>query len=627
MKSEKSEPLLPIHINLYSILHEAIERIRPRKKLTVSQWADEFRILPDGSPEPGHFRSSRTPYLIPILDCYTDPHYEIVVGVCGAQMGKTENVFNIIGHTFSEKPVPMLFVLPTQDLARSLSQGRLDDMLESTPILWQRLNKSSEKNKVTEKFIAGQRLGFAWATSATKLSSHPAGIVMFDEVDKMNLDAGGEGDPIILGKARTKNYPDSKIGCWSTPTKEGESKIWKLWESGTMGRFAIPCKHCNVFFIPLLSLLIWPEKSTPIEAEKAVRLTCPKCGGQMNTLDKDQATKKGKYIFHTMDENGNYIACGFEPPKSKTASFQISGICSPWVSLGEIAYTLLTAYRSGEQETIQSVVNAWGGELYRQDGDKPEDTDIDTLVSGYEPLTVPEGVQMIVMGCDIQKNGIYYIIRGFGFNSGSWKIHNGYIQGETKYSAVWTQLAIILQQDIDGHRINRAFVDSGYNTDQVYAFCRQFKSVAYPVKGHDTQDKSIKASKVDVTHNGKIFKGGLVLWHVNTDYYKTWIYARIRWDVTQSGAWNLDSGTDQDYKNQINSEQLIVTSSGRRIWKQTRKDNHYLDCEVYCAACASSLQVHALKDITLAGKDESSVTIKNVTKSIIQKPSRGFTRR
>lgn len=550
----------------------------------------------------------------------------MIVVVCGAQMGKTENIFNVIGRAFSDKPTPTLFIGATEKMVRSMSQDRIDKMLRSTKRLWERLEKSSERNKVTEKFIAGVRLGFGWAGSPSELSSHPAGLVLLDEVDRFNADAGGEGDPVLLAKARTKNYSDSKIGCFSTPTIEGGSKIWALWESGTMGRWAIPCSHCKDHFIPEIKLVQWSDKATPDEARESARLVCSVCGGEMTTEQKDKANQGGRYIYHTMQDDGTYLVNDdpFTPGKNLTASFQISGICSPWVSLGELAYTLLTSYRSGDQETIQAAVNTYGGELFKVRGDAPDTNEARELIGGYAPLTVPVGVQMVTMGVDIQKYGLYYVIRGWGFNSESWKIDNGYIAGETQYENVFLLLGRVLQQTIEGRRIDRVFVDSGYQTENVYKFCRRFPGIAYPTKGRETQDKALKANKIDITHNGKTVRNGLTLWLIHTDYYKTWVYSRIRWDINEAGAFHLDSATDDDYINQLTSEELIIKPSGRRIWVQIKKDNHYLDCETGAAAAASSLQVHTLKPINEAKGKREVLQKKN---SIIQKPSRGFTRR
>ena len=608
---------------MWRVVAVAASIIRPPPIRTVSTWADQERVLPPESPEPGKFRSRRTPFMIPALDCFTDHRYKMIIVVCGAQMGKTENVFNVIGRAFSDKPTPTLFIGATEKMVRSMSQDRIDKMLKTTPRLWERLEKSSERNKVTEKFIAGVRLGFGWAGSPAELSSHPAGLVLLDEVDRFDSDAGGEGDPVLLAKARTKNYSGSKIGCFSTPTIEGGSKIWALWESGTMGRWSIPCPHCKAHFIPELKLLRWKEKATPEQARETARLVCPECGGEMTTEQKEKANQGGRYIYFERDDDNNYIRVGFDPLPNQTASFQISGICSPWVTLGELAYTLLTAYRSGDPGTIQAAVNTYGGELYKVKGDAPDLEEARQLIGGYEPRTIPVGVQLITLGADIQKYGIYYTIRGWGFNSESWKIDSGYLSGETKYKAVFLLLGAVLSQDLEGRRIDRAFIDSGYNTDNVYQFCRKYNGIAYPAKGRDSLDKSIKAVKIDISHAGKTIRNGLTLWHIDTDYYKTWLYSRIRWDQEEPGALHLDNATDDDYINQITSEELVIKPSGRRVWIQTKKDNHYLDCEVYASGAASSLQVHTLSE--LKGEKAKSV-IQEKRKNIIKKPSRGFAR-
>ncbi len=44
--------------------------IRPDPLLTVSEWADQYRVLSSvDSGEPGPWRTDRTPYLKEIMDC------------------------------------------------------------------------------------------------------------------------------------------------------------------------------------------------------------------------------------------------------------------------------------------------------------------------------------------------------------------------------------------------------------------------------------------------------------------------------------------------------------------------------------------------------------------------------
>ena len=67
---------------------------KPRSRLTGSQWADTYRLIPAGtSPEPGEWRTSRTPYLREPLDAATDKKTESVVFCASSQVGKYNPLF------------------------------------------------------------------------------------------------------------------------------------------------------------------------------------------------------------------------------------------------------------------------------------------------------------------------------------------------------------------------------------------------------------------------------------------------------------------------------------------------------------------------------------------------------
>lgn len=522
----------------------------------------------------------------------------------GSQMSKTESMFNIFGHRFTDGPyVPSLYVGPTEKLVRSISGDRFNKMLKSCKTLWDRLEKG-HRDKVTEKWIGGIRMGFAWAGSATELASHPAGLVLVDERDRMSNDVGGEGDPVELCRARLKNYPGGKLGVFSTPTIEGESPTWSLFEEGTMNKWAWPCLDCNQYFIPCLEYLRWPKGCTPAEARKSAVIVCPHCGSEHANDRKHEMNSQGMFIPHIMSEDGQHIPVQ-EQPENNTASFWVSGIASPWQSFGQLAELMIKAYRSKEPERIQTVINTFFGELWKMSGDAPKWEEVSELITQVEMGVVPELVQIITCGVDVQKRGIYYVIRGWGFNNESWKIKSGYIDGETEFDDVWILLGRVIEQDLQGRYIDRIFVDSGYKPGadkfkrpehKVYQFCRRYLNKAFPSKGHDKLDRPIKANNIDVSISGRIIKGGLKLWHIDTDHFKTWLHARIR---TQEGVkpdFHLDAGTDEDYCRQMVAEELVVKPSGAHFWNAYKRDNHYFDCEALARAAALSLQVETLKE-------------------------------
>jgi len=573
-----------------------------------------------------------------IYAAFSDNFHEMIVVICGAQMGKTEAIFNVIGHRFDDGPyMPALYIGPTEKQVKSVSRDRIDKMLRSTPALWDKTEKG-QRYGVGEKWIGGVRLGFAWAGSATELASHPAGLVMIDERSRMTSDVGGEGDPVILASARTKNYPNRKIGVFSTPTEEGVCPTWALFESGELNLLAFPCLGCLEYFVPTLALLQWPDGCTPDEALEESVVVCPHCGSIHGDDVKPTLIGASKFIRHRRlekDENrpdavfGKYVP-DLEAPRLKTAGYWMSGLSSPWVSFGETAKKVIEAHQTGAIETIQGVVNTYGGELFREQGDAPDWTEVSALRLEYSPLTIPREVQVITLGADVQKYGIYYVIRGWGYNSESWLLEHDYLAGQTEHDSVWNSLRNVLQRPILDRTIDRAFIDSGYRPGEaivrpdhaVYTFCRSMPGLAFPTKGRDVLDKPYYFRAIDYSFGGATVKGGVRLCHVNTDFFKRWIHARIRWPEEQSGGWHIHNETTEDYCRQMVSEELVTrASSGRMIWVIRDRNNHYFDCEVNAVASAYSLNVHKLPPL------KEKKTGKSSTPDQVSKKTTAYDRR
>ena len=518
----------------------------------------------------------------------------------GSQMGKTEALLNLIGWRLDDDPCPVLYISPTQRQAESISRDRLGKMLRTTPSLWAKLHKG-QADKLSEKWVSGVRLGFGWAGSATELSSHPAGLAVLDERDRMGEDTQGEGDPVALAEARTATFPDGKVIVCSTPTLEGASPIWALFEEGTRFRWAWPCPDCGSYFVPEFKLLRWPEGCTPHRALKEARLGCPECGSLIEDRHRPEMNRCGLFLGpgERVDPDGKVHG---EMIESDTASFWVSGLCSPWRTWGQRAKSFLEAHRSRTPGRVQAVINTGFGELYHLSGEAPDWQRVAELREGYSSGTVPAGVRLLTCGVDVQKDRLIYAIRGWGANFESWLIEQGELWGETEHDFVWTELSGLLQKSRGGHHIGRMFVDSGFKPgstrgadNQVYAFCRRFRNRAFPTKGHDSQDKPLKTSLIDVSDRGRIIKHGLQLWHLDSDYFKSWVHARVQWPQGESGAFHLPVDCTDDYCQQLVAEQRLVKATGRVVWIKTRRDNHYLDCEVLNAAAAHTLGVHTLR--------------------------------
>ena len=226
--------------------------IKPDSIVSVSEWADENRILSQtASSEPGRFRTSRTPYLKDIMDALSpSSSYEKVVFMKGSQIGGTEAGNNWVGYMIDQAPGPMLVVQPTVEMGKRWSKGRLAPLIEDTVCLRGKVKDPRSRdsgNTVQSKEFPGGIVVITGANSAVGLRSMPVRYLFLDEVDAYPPDADSEGDPLTLAIQRTATFARRKIFIVSTPTIKGLSRIEKEFEETDQRYFFVPCPFCGHF--------------------------------------------------------------------------------------------------------------------------------------------------------------------------------------------------------------------------------------------------------------------------------------------------------------------------------------------------------------------------------------------
>ena len=115
---------------------EALRFLKPPENITVTQWADKYRILDaKTSAMPGPWRTEHTPYLQGIMDEFNNYETEEIVYVKPTQVGGTECLQNMVGYIIQQDPAPTMIVYPTDKLAESISDKRLQPMIKASPNL------------------------------------------------------------------------------------------------------------------------------------------------------------------------------------------------------------------------------------------------------------------------------------------------------------------------------------------------------------------------------------------------------------------------------------------------------------------------------------------------------------
>jgi phage terminase large subunit GpA-like protein len=572
------------------------EGLTPDPLLSVSEWADQYRILSSkASAEPGRWRTSRTPYLQAIMDCLSPmSSVERVVFMKGAQVGGSEMGNNWIGYVIHHAPGPMMAVAPTVEMAKRNSKQRIDPLIEESPALKELIAPARSRdagNTILAKEFRGGVLVMTGANSAVGLRSMPVRYLFLDEVDGYPRDVEGEGDAIQLAEARTRTFARRKIFIVSTPTISGASSIEREYEQSDQRRYFVPCPHCGHRQWLRFEHLRW-DWGKP----ETVRYVCEACETAIEEHHKTWMLEEGQWQA-TVPANAG-----------KTAGFHLSSLYSPvgWRSWRDIANAWEIA--QGNASAIKSFKNTELGETWVEEGEAPDWERLLERREDYPIGTIPMGGLLLVGGADVQKDRIETSIWAFGRGKTSWLVEHRVLMGDTARDEVWKQLGQLVDEiwtHASGAQLplSRFALDTGFATQEAYAFVRRFKDPkVMAIKGVPRGAALIGTpTAVDITVNGRKLRRGVKVFSVAVGIAKLEFYNNLRKNVeagedgtslTYPDGYVHLPKVDAEYLQQLCAEQLVTRRDRNgfpiREWQKLRERNEGLDCYVYARAAASA---------------------------------------
>lgn len=563
-------------------IYKAVQVIRPRERLPVSEWAEKFRILPDGNSIPGPWRNSVTPYLVEIMDSFSDDQVETTIYVKPTQVGGTSSMENMLGSLVDQDPGPTMIVYPSDDLAERTVDAKLEPMIKKCHPLAEKYRERDSK-KLALKFT-DMTVYLTGANSPADLASTNIRFLFLDEVDKYPGASKKEADPVSLAMERTKTYTvNRKIFITSTPTlKTGH--IWKAKEGADVEKhYFVPCPHCGEYIELKFAQIKWPSKDdVPENTDRAemAAYVCQACGCVITDQDKGKMLRGGRW---------QAVRQSSQHPKS--VAFWMNTLYSPFTRFSDIAREFLRS--KDDPELLHNFVNSWLAEPWE---DTKLKTNADMVMERQTDVpewSLPPWTKLITGGVDVQENCLYWTIRAWGDYMTSQNVAHG-------QALSMGEIARVMNTEFSmpgGEKmvVSLALVDSGDQTDAVYEFCLINSEWALPCKGTSTMQSHYRLSTVNKA-GSRAYGMNLVL--VDGGKYKDMIAARMKKD-NGTGSWMVYQGCDQDYAEQVTSEHKISERAGGKEvlqWtlKSSHADNHYLDCEVYAAAAADVLGVRSL---------------------------------
>ncbi|PRY23517.1 phage terminase large subunit GpA-like protein [Aliiruegeria haliotis] len=573
--------------------------LRPDPDLTVSEWADRHRWLSSrASAEPGRYRTDRTPYLREIMDALSPRHpAQRISFMKAAQVGATEAGNNWAGFVIHHAPGPMLAVLPTVEMAKRASRGRLDPLIAESPVLRDRVTPARSReagNSMLSKEFPGGILVLTGANSATGLRSMPARYIFLDEVDAYPASADEEGDPVALAEARTTTFAHRrKVFMVSTPTIRGLSRIEREYEASDQRRYFVPCPHCGHMQWLQFERLRW-EKGRP----ETAAYHCEGCEQPIAEHHKTAMLASGEWRATATSADPTAIG------------FHISALYSPvgWKSWEQIAREWLAA--QGSEDMLRAARNTLLGETWVESGEAPEWQRLAERREPWDTAGLPNGVLFLTAGADVQKDRIEVDIWGWGRGLESWLVDHIVIEGGPNRAEAWAELTKLLGRTWDLANgsvmpIAKLAIDTGYEAAAVYGWTRAqgFGQVA-PVKGLEGFNRATPVSGptfVDATIGGRRLRRGARLWSVATSTFKIETYRFLRLERPDDaeraagicdppGTMHLPDWIDSEWIRQLVAEQLVTVRNrrgyARQEWQKIRERNEALDTRVYARAAA-----------------------------------------
>ncbi len=514
----------------------------PRAPLTVSAWAELYRVLPEaGAAEPGPWRNARNPHLVEIMDCLGPQHpCERVVFKKPTQIGGSEVFINATGYYMCHDPGPIMWLVPGIDLAERHSKQRLAPSIEASEE-WSKYVKSSRSrdsgNTTRAKEFPGGILVIATANSSTAVRSMPVRYLMADEIDEFLRNLNGQGSALEIAIRRTGTYQGRrKIYLCSSPTIKGDSLIDDEYEASSQGERHVPCPHCGAYQVLVMAQLLDDGTYLCSNGE---------CGQFIEEHHKEAMFAAGKWVHRY--------------PDREVRGFHLNALYAPY-RLGESWQFIANERAKAKANPALQVTftNTYEGLAF--EGERQQ-ADHESIAARAEPGVlrgrVPRGGLKLSIGVDCQHDRFEVHVVAWGRGQRARIVDYDVIPGDPSSPDGYAELDAWLQRsypNCNGVQMigNAVAIDGGNWTEMVAQYVKskvqrsgQARLVKvgdgyqpqklYVVRGRSAKSERIvyKPSKTEVNNRERTLARSVGVWGVGTDVAKHILYG---WLISDGNA-------------------------------------------------------------------------------------------
>ena len=591
------------------------EVFRPKPRIRVSEWAERNRYLSkETSNEAGAWRNRRTPYLVKIMDAFSDPEVREIVVRKSRRVGFTEGVIgNCIGYVIDQDPGPILVLQPTLGDAEDWSKKQLAPLFRDSPCLAVKIPESHGRdvgNTILDKEFSGGSLTIRGAKSPRTFRRVTSRYVFFDEVSAFEVSAGKEGDPVKLGEGRADSYPNRKLVKGSTPGVKGHCRISKDLARTDQQKWKVPCPHCGV-----LQELRWggPDAPYGIKWDRTVHCAgcgrqlaeegpCPDCKSEQRELHDHPETayylcEANGCVIEERDKEAMVLAGDWFPTREGVPGVRgfdgpnaLVSLISDKAKWPSLVQEWLDA--QGDPELLQVFINQILALEWEERNDEVAPTALEKRIENFDGK-VPAGVGVLTGSVDGQGTWVELAVWGWGAREEAWNIRHLRVQGDPDRPEVWERLSALLAEEyehVSGRKMHLEVtgIDSGdgKTTQSVYAYVKGKEGAGiYAIKGKEGRTPELQRQR-------RANKYGVRLWTIATWGFKDALFRRLQFQRPGPGYLHFcrqadPTGMDAEYFAQFGGE-VAVTRGRERSYKRIRA-NEAIDLWVYARAALHML--------------------------------------
>jgi len=615
---------------LLSIQHTITTLWAPPIRHKLSDWAEKNIVL---SSEYSARSSQLRLYgwQRALLDAFTDPTVDEIVGMTAVQLFKTLLIQCAIAYVVAEDPGPILLLEPKEDAAMAFSKRRLGPMIRDCKCLHGKMSESLHDGKSTllSKNFPGGNLLIVSANTPTDVAQHTIRFVFCDEPDKYPRSAGKEGDSMDLAWERASTFGSRRKRIQvCSPTIAGESRIGKAYEESDQRRPWVPCPACGT-----MQVLAWAQVknidggSFVVNGGRDARYECinSACLARWTDVERWAACELTEWRA--------------DKPFNGIAGFWISHLYTPWKKLSAIAKHWLSV--KDDRMRLQVFVNTVLAEQWQDAGETPDAEKLYARRGAYPygddiDAVIPQRGLFLTTAVDVQDNPPRLEVETVAWGRGreNWSVDYRVIQCyaqiphlEPDGTVTYTDGALLpvtaheLWDKLDSDVLQRSWrhesghylpiwlmgIDTGSRPKPVYEFARRHAQLAYgpagvklhavrtvvPVKG--TPDPLRIISSVS-KEDGARKRQGVRIVGIGTHCAKQEIYDLLQHiarkeDGTLSGA--AQPGCyhfpmyDRSYFDSLTAEARVVKENGDVVWEKRGARNEAVDLKTYSRGMAS----------------------------------------